>query len=139
MRRQPVISEFEVAISKKCPMNPGFTLFSWATKTEVINCVLTPAADSPTPRVKNLFFQKHLPWRYIINIFTCVALAKAGLVVGPLRPSGRPSVCPSVRNTLGYQVCVICNSKTFHSFLFKLCLMIIHILKMCTSYFVHVS
>ena len=26
MRRQPVISEFEVAISKKCPMNPGFTL-----------------------------------------------------------------------------------------------------------------
>ena len=27
MRRQPVISEFEVAISKKCPMNPGFTLY----------------------------------------------------------------------------------------------------------------
>ena len=28
MRRQPVISEFyvHVAISKKCPMNPGFTL-----------------------------------------------------------------------------------------------------------------
>ena len=26
MRRQPVISEFKVAISKKCPMNPGFTL-----------------------------------------------------------------------------------------------------------------
>ena len=26
MRRQPVISEFEVAITKKCPMNPGFTL-----------------------------------------------------------------------------------------------------------------
>ena len=26
MRRQPVISEFEVANSKKCPMNPGFTL-----------------------------------------------------------------------------------------------------------------
>ena len=86
-----------------------------------------------------------------ISIFTCVALAKAGLVVGPLRPSGRPSVrlsvrpsvrpsvCPSVRNTSGCQVCVICNSKTFHSFLFKLCLMIVHILKMCTSYFVHVS
>ena len=72
-------------------------------------------------------------------IFTCMALAKAGLVVGPLRPSGRPSVCPSVRNTLGCQVCVICNSKSFHSFLFKLCLMIVHILKMCTIYFVHVS
>ena len=48
--------------------------------------------------------------------FTCVALAKAGLIVGPLRPSGRPSVCPSVRNTLGCLVCVICNSKSFHSF-----------------------
>ena len=64
-------------------------------------------------------------------IVTCVALAKAGLVVGPLRPS--------VRNTLGCQVCVICNSKSFYSFLFKLCLMIVHILKMCTFYFVHVS
>ena len=88
---------------------------------------------------------------HLTTLFTCVALARAGLVVGPLRPSGRPSVrlsvcpsvrpsvCPSVRNTLGCQVCVICNSKTFHSFLFKLCLMIVHILKMCTSYFVHVS
>ena len=56
-----------------------------------------------------------------------------------VRPSIRPSVCPSVRNTLGCQVCVICNSKSCHSFLFKLCLMIVHILKMCTSYFVHVS
>ena len=26
MRRQPVISEFKVAILKKCPMNPGYTL-----------------------------------------------------------------------------------------------------------------
>ena len=25
-----------------------------------------------------------------VILFTCVALAKAGLVVGPLRPSGRP-------------------------------------------------
>ena len=41
-----------------------------------------------------------------------IALAKAGLVMGPLRPS----VCQSVRNTLGCQVCVICNSKSFHSF-----------------------
>ena len=75
----------------------------------------------------------------LVILFTCVALAKAGLVVGPLRPSGRPSVRPSVRNTLGWQVCVICNSKSFQSFLFKLCLMIVHILKMCTSFFVHVS
>ena len=34
---------------------------------------------------------------WLFPVFTCVALAKAGLVVGPLRPSGRPSVCPSVR------------------------------------------
>ena len=54
-------------------------------------------------------------------------------------PSVRPSVCPSVRNTLGCQVCVIYNSKSFHSFLFKLCLIAVHILKMCTSCFVHVS
>ena len=44
-------------------------------------------------------------------IFTCIALAKVGLVVGPLRPSGRPSVCLSVnlsvRNTLG--VPSLCN------------------------------
>ena len=42
----------------------------------------------------------------------------------------RPSIHPSVRQSAtlyGYQVCVICNSKSFHSFLFKLCLMIVHI------------
>ena len=27
-------------------------------------------------------------------LFTCVTLAKAGLVVGPRRPSGRPTVHP---------------------------------------------
>ena len=48
--------------------------------------------------------------------FACVALAKAGLVVGPLPPSVRPSVHSSVK-LYGYQVCVICNSKMF-SFLF---------------------
>ena len=31
------------------------------------------------------------------HFVTCVALAKAGLVVGPLRPSERPSVRPYVR------------------------------------------
>ena len=46
---------------------------------------------------------------------------------------------PSVRNTLGCQVCVICTSKSYDPFLFKLCLMIGHILKVCTSYFVYVS
>ena len=39
---------------------------------------------------------KILHWSQYI-FFTCVALAKAGLVVGPLRPSGRPSVRASVR------------------------------------------
>ena len=43
------------------------------------------------------------------TIFTCVALTKAGLEVGPLRQFIRLSV----RNTLGCQVCVICNSNSF--------------------------
>ena len=40
---------------------------------------------------------------YVVLIFTCVALGKAGLVVGPLRPSVRLSV----RNTFG--VHSLCN------------------------------
>ena len=65
-------------------------------------------------------------------------LPKAGLVVGPLRPCVRPSICLSVRPSatlFGCLVCVICNSKSFHSFLFKLCIMIVHIFKMCTFNF----
>ena len=61
-------------------------------------------------------------------LVTCVALAKAGLVVGPLRPSVCPFVCSSVRPSvrlsatlLGCLVCVICNSNSFHTFIFKLC------------------
>ena len=40
---------------------------------------------------------------------------------------------------LGRLVFVICNSKSFHSFLLKLCIVIVHISKMCTSYFLHDS
>ena len=48
------------------------------------------------------------------------------------------SVCLSATLS-GCLVCVICNSWSFHSFLFKLCiLMAVHILKMCTSFFVHI-
>ena len=36
----------------------------------------------------------------------------------------------------GCLVCVICNSNSIHSFIFKLCIMIVHTLKMCTSFFV---
>ena len=39
----------------------------------------------------------------------------------------------------GCLICVICNSKSFHSILFKLCIMVVHILKMCTYYFVRIS
>ena len=39
----------------------------------------------------------------------------------------------------GFLVCVICNSNSIHSFIFKLYIMIVHTLKMCISYFVHVS
>ena len=30
-------------------------------------------------------------------------------------------------------LCVICNSNRFHSIMFKLCIMIVHTLKMCTE------
>ena len=35
-------------------------------------------------------------------------------------------------------VYVICNSISFNSFIFKLCITIVHILKKCTSYFVNI-
>ena len=50
-----------------------------------------------------------------------------------VRPFVCPSVRPSVRKLLGCIVCVICNSDSFNFFIFKLCLMIVHTLKMCTS------
>ena len=58
-----------------------------------------------------------------------------------VRPSARPFVRSSVRlsaTILGCLVCVSCNSNSFHFFIFKLCQMIVHTLKMCTSYFVHI-
>ena len=39
----------------------------------------------------------------------------------------------------GCLVCAICNSNSIHSFIFKLCIMIVHTLKMCTLYFIHIS
>ena len=39
----------------------------------------------------------------------------------------------------GCLVCVICYPSSIHSFIFKLCIIIVHTLKMCTSYFVHIS
>ena len=38
----------------------------------------------------------------------------------------------------GCLVCVICISESIHYFIFKLCMMIVHTLKMCTSHFVHI-
>ena len=38
----------------------------------------------------------------------------------------------------GGPVCVICNSNSIHSFIFKLCIMIVHTLEMCTTYFMHI-
>ena len=35
-------------------------------------------------------------------------------------------------------VFVICNSNSIHYFIFNLCIMIVHTLKMCTSYFVDI-
>ena len=39
----------------------------------------------------------------------------------------------------GCLVCVICNSNSISSFIFILYKMIVHILKMCISHFMHVS
>ena len=36
----------------------------------------------------------------------------------------------------GCLVCVICNSNSIHSFIFELCVMTVHTLKMCPFYFV---
>ena len=82
------------------------------------------------PTLPNFFYTRY-PKR---PNFTCVALAKACLVMGPL--------CPSVRSSatlLGCLVFVIYKSKSFHSFLFKLCICIFHFLKMFTAYLVHIS
>ena len=40
---------------------------------------------------------------------------------------------------LGVPFCAICNSNSIHSLIFKLCIIIVHTFKMCTSYFVRVS
>ena len=55
----------------------------------------------------------------------------------PSIPPVNLSVHPSA-TLLRCLVCVICNSKSFHSFLFKHCIVIVHMLKMCTSYFVYI-
>ena len=65
--------------------------------------------------------------------FTCIALSKAGIEMGPLRLSVLTSVHPSA-TLLVCLVCVICNSKSLYSLIFTLCIIIVHTLKMCTSY-----
>ena len=81
-------------------------------------------------------FYKHNSWSFFYLRRFSESRSSSGST-----PSGftvrRLSVRPA--ETLGCQICVIYNSKSFHSFLFKLCLMIVHILKMCTFYIVHVS
>ena len=53
------------------------------------------------------------------RIFTCESRSSQSV---HLSGRGMPSLCK------------ICNSKSFLSILFKLCLMVVHILKMCTSF-----
>ena len=49
--------------------------------------------------------------RVIVTVcFTSVALAKSGVVIGPVRPSVHPFVRLSILKTFGCLVCVICNS-----------------------------
>ena len=119
---------------------------NWSCRTSAILKYICPLIDLPKLVCYVFTCTSHLS---MFHFFTCVALAKAGLVVGPLRPSVRlsirssvrPFVCPSVRlsaTILGCLVCVICNFNSFHSYIFQLCQMIVHTLKMCTSYFVQI-
>ena len=45
MRRQPVISEFKVAILKKCPMNPGllYVMVFMHDRMKIKSCILIHA------------------------------------------------------------------------------------------------
>ena len=64
------------------------------------------------------------------RIFTCESRSSSG---SP--QSVHLSVRPSVRYTFGMpSLCKMCNSKSFRSILFKLCIMVVHILKMCTFF-----
>ena len=89
---------------------------------------------------RNLFIPKYKQGKVLSYYVTSITILpaspwrNAGLVVDPLHPY----VCPTT-TILGCLACVICNSKSFHSFIFKLCIMIVHTLKMCTFYFVHIS
>ena len=100
---------------------------------------------------------------YFYLHFTSIALAKRRFSSGST-PSICPSVHPSVHNTFGVPslcnpifegcwtetlflfkmfrwrlACVVCNSKTFHFFIFKLYIMILHTMKMCTFYTMHID
>ena len=83
-----------------------------------------------------------LKMRFIPLNFIWDLLGTYALFATNKNPFVRESVCLSVNPSailLGRLVFVICNSKSFHSFLLKLCNVIVHISKMCTSYFVHNS
>ena len=59
-----------------------------------------------------------------------------------MHPSNCSPIYPSIHPSailLRCLVCLICNSKSFHFLICKLCIMIVHTLKMCTSYYVHIS
>ena len=69
----------------------------------------------------------HLPFcAHLINIFSILF---TGVELRHFSPS-------EIRR--GCVVCVICDSNSFHSFIFKLCIMVVHTLKMCTYHFVHI-
>ena len=61
------------------------------------------------------------------HINTCITLAKRNSTSGP-----NWTVCLSPI-LFGSLVCVICNSKYFHLFIFKLRTMIVHTLKSCST------
>ena len=92
----------------------------------------------PTPKVF-IFFIQTLPnyWSHIedMHLLFCACFIN---FFSFLRGVELRHFFPS-EMLRGCLVCVICNSNSIHSFIFKLCTMIVHTLKMCTFYFVHFS
>ena len=66
----------------------------------------------------------------LVKMSNCWKSQSTALKFMPFSSAVHPST-----TLLGYLVLVICNSTSFHLFLFKLCIMIVHILKMYTLLF----
>ena len=100
----------------------------------MVHSTLSPGVKSPMKKSVHTFLVE-------IKVYFYLRRFSESRSSSGSTPSVRLSVRSSVRpfaTLFGCLVCVICNSNSFHSFIFKLCLMIVQTTKMCTSYFVHI-